>query len=281
MSAAPLDLFERVQGAADFIRERVGAAPQLGLILGSGLGGFGERLSDAAVIPYRDIPGFPATGVVGHAGRLVVGEVAGVRVVTMQGRVHGYEGYAPWQVGFPARVLCSLGIEALIVTNAAGGIGEGLVPGDLMRITDHLDLSGMNPLVGPNDERLGPRFPDMTRAYEPALAERLIASAAAADVELKSGVYTSVRGPSFETPAEIRMIRALGGDAVGMSTVPEVVIAAHMGVPLAGISCITNAAATAGGPPLSHEEVGQMAGQMEARFTALLEAFLPRALQEV
>jgi len=279
-TGSPTGLFEQIEGAAASILGRVESPPQLGLILGSGLGGIADRLEDPVVIPYGEIPDFPVPHVEGHPGRLVIGTSSGVRVAAMQGRVHGYEGYLPWQVGFPARVLCKLGISALVVTNASGGIRAELRPGDLMRISDHIDLSGGNPLVGPNDGRLGPRFPDMTRAYDPVLAERLYAVARRVGVELKTGVYASVRGPSFETPAEIRMLRTLGADAVGMSTVPEVVVAAHMGIPLVAIACISNAAATAGGPPLTHEEVGIVAARAEERFSRLLEAFFPEAVRE-
>lgn len=276
---SPRDLFDRIEQATSFVKERAGRAMDVGLILGSGLGGVAERLADAVVIPYQDIPGFPSTGVVGHAGRLVVGSSGGVTVAAMQGRVHAYEGYEPWQVGFPARVLCRSGIRALVLTNASGGIRPEFRAGDLMRIKDHIDLSGTNPLMGFNDERLGPRFPDMTRAYHPTLAARLHEVAGRLGIVLKTGVYASVRGPSFETPAEIRMLRTLGADAVGMSTVPEVVIAAHMGLPLAAIACISNPAAMEGGPPLTHEEVGETAGKVEARLSSLLEAFFPEAIR--
>jgi len=274
---APRDLFERVEASVAEVRRRIGFDPQVAVILGSGLGGFADRFADPVSIPYAELPGFPASSVPGHAGRLVAGTLAGVRVAAMQGRIHAYEGYAPWQVAFPTRVLCRWGAKALVATNAAGGIRASLRPGSLMRITDHLDLSGTNPLVGPNDERLGPRFPDLTRAYDPGLAAALYEAARSAGVELDTGVYACVRGPSYETPAEIRMLRSFGADAVGMSTVPEVIAARHMGVPVAGISCITNLAAGLGAQPLTHAEVAATAARTQERFAALLEAFLPAA----
>jgi purine-nucleoside phosphorylase len=206
---------------------------------------------------------------------LVVGRVQGEPVVAMQGRVHYYEGYSPEQVGFPARVLCALGIKALVVTNAAGAIKLASRPGDLMAITDHLNLAGFNVLVGPNDERLGPRFPDMSRAYDPALTSLLREVAQKAGIPLSQGVYACLSGPSYETPAEIRMLRALGADAVGMSTVPEVIVAGHMGVKVAGVSCLTNLAAGIGDQPLSHQEVSETADRVREVFCRLLAGFIP------
>jgi purine-nucleoside phosphorylase len=260
----------------DEVRRRSPLRPAVGVILGSGLGAFADGFSERAAIPYAELPSFPISSVPGHAGRLVLGKVGGVPVVAMQGRVHFYEGFAAWQVALPARVLCRLGIGALVVTNAAGGIHPDFSPGDLMRITDHLNLSGSNPLIGPNDDALGPRFPDMSAAYAPDLGEKMQQSAQASGNALRSGVYAQLSGPSYETPAEIRMLRTLGADAVGMSTVPEVVAAAHMGVPVAGISCITNFAAGIGKRPLSHAEVSETADRVKDRFTALLADFLPR-----
>jgi purine-nucleoside phosphorylase len=252
-----------------------GSAPKVGIILGSGLGDFADALSDATVIPYSELPSFPLSGVPGHAGRLVLGKLNGESIVAMQGRVHFYEGYSPQDVAFPARVLCALGIKALVVTNAAGGINTGFQVGDLMAITDHLNLSGYNPLVGPNDTKLGPRFPDMSHAYDPALLTLLEKAAAETKVALRKGIYCCLSGPSYETPAEIRMLRTLGADAVGMSTVPEVIAAAHMGVKVAGISCITNLAAGLSKQPLSHDEVAETANRVRDVFTRLLERFLP------
>ncbi len=268
--------YEQIQETAQAIRKRAaGHQPKVGIILGSGLGDFAEGLAKKVVIPYAELPHFPHSSVPGHAGRLVLGEVGGEPIVAMQGRVHAYEGYTPNQVAFPARVLCALGIHTLVVTNAAGGVNVAFKPGDLMVITDHLNLSGYNPLVGPNDDRMGPRFPDMTTAYPTALQAQLLNSAQNVGVELKQGVYAVLAGPSYETPAEIRMLRIIGADAVGMSTVPEVIAARHMGVQVAGISCITNLAAGIGNKPLSHEEVAETAHRVKDIFRRLLENFLP------
>ena len=244
------------------------------VILGSGLGAFADSLERAVAIDYRELPDFPTSSVHGHAGRLVLGYRGAVPVVAMQGRVHFYEGYAPWQVAFPARVLCRLGVKHLTVTNAAGGINPGFSVGDLMAITDHINLAGYNPLIGPNEEALGPRFPDMSKAYDPEARAVLDQVAAAEGVTLRQGVYVSLAGPSYETPAEIRMLRTLGGDAVGMSTVPEVIVASHMGVKVTGISCITNLAAGISKVKLSHDEVSETANRVKGTFTNLLGAFL-------
>ncbi len=268
-------LFDKVQECADAVRSRAGGlAPKAAVILGSGLGGFADALEGAVAVPYGELPHFPSSSVPGHAGRLVLGTLDGQPVVAMQGRVHFYEGYPPWQVAFPARVLCALGPKALVVTNAAGGINPGFKPGDLMAITDHLNLSGFNSLVGPNEEQLGPRFPDLSHAYAPELLALLSRCASAEQVELKRGVYVQLSGPSYETPAEIRMLRTLGADAVGMSTVPEVIAANHMGVKVAGISCITNLAAGISKQPLSHAEVSQTADRVKDVFTRLLKRFV-------
>ncbi len=276
MCAMPV--YEQLQETLKAIHARAGdARPQVGVILGSGLGSFADGLEDRKVVPYGELPHFPKSSVPGHEGRLVLGGVGGVSAVVMQGRVHAYEGYTPAQVSFPARVLCGLGIRTLVVTNAAGGVNLSFKPGDLMAITDHLNLSGSNPLTGPNDERLGPRFPDMSTAYTPKLRQLLLATAEKAQVKLHSGVYAIISGPSYETPAEIRMLRTLGADAVGMSTVPEVIVAAHMGVKVAGVSCITNLAAGIGTAPLSHDEVAHTANQVREVFSRLLTQFLPAA----
>jgi purine-nucleoside phosphorylase len=271
-----MGLYEQVQETVHAIRQRAGGlAPRVGIILGSGLGAFAEGFGRKVVIPYQELPHFPRSSVPGHAGRLVLGEVGGEPVVAMQGRVHSYEGFPPEQVAFPARVLCALGIRALVVTNAAGGINTQFVPGDLMAITDHINLSGWNALTGHNDDRLGPRFPDMSRAYQPALRELLLESSRRTQVPLRQGVYAMVSGPSYETPAEIRMLRVVGADAVGMSTVPEVVAAGHMGIPVVGISCITNLAAGVGDKPLTHDEVAETANRVAGIFSRLLTDFLP------
>ncbi len=272
------DLVARIDECVAGIRQRApGAAPQVGVILGSGLGAFADGFEQRVAIPYADLKDFPRSSVQGHAGQLVLGTRHGVPLVAMQGRVHFYEGYQPWQVGFPARVLCRLGIKALVVTNAAGGINLSFKVGDLMAITDHLNLAGYNPLVGANDERLGPRFPDMSHAYDPALLDVLRGAAKREGVPLREGVYVSLAGPSYETPAEIRMLRTLGADAVGMSTVPEVVVANHMGVRVAGVSCITNLAAGLSRQKLSHDEVAETADMVKDVFTRLLARFLDDA----
>lgn len=278
----PNDLLARLDACVSVIRSRAaGFSPKLGIILGSGLGAFADSLEKPVAIDYRDLPGFPTSSVHGHAGRLVLGFRAGVPIVAMQGRVHFYEGYEPWQVSFPARVLCRFGVKHLTITNAAGGINAGFKVGDLMAITDHLNLSGFNPLVGPNVEALGPRFPDMSHAYDPELLEVLRAAAKGANITLREGVYVSLSGPSYETPAEIRMLRTLGGDAVGMSTVPEVIVASHMGVKVTGISCITNLAAGISQTKLSHDEVSETANQVKGTFTTLLGRFLDAVAQKV
>jgi purine-nucleoside phosphorylase len=262
------------------VRGRTDARPSVGVILGSGLGGFGARLAGATVIPYAEIPEFPVSRVPGHPARLVVGDLpaaAGpVTVAALQGRVHAYEGWTGDEVAFGARVLCGLGVKALVVTNAAGGVNPALDPGDLVRITDHLNLSGVNPLVGPNDDRIGPRFPDLTAAYDERLGALLEDSAARLGVPLKRGVYACMSGPSYETPAEVRMLRALGADVVGMSTVPDVIAARHMGVPVCGISLVSNRAAGLAGRPLSHAEVQEVAARVGERLSDLLAEFLPR-----
>src|SRR5467141_1811508 len=257
------------------------AVSPVAVVLGSGLGAFGEQLSSARSVSFADLPGLPRATVLGHKGRLVLGELEGIPVLAQQGRLHGYEGHDAATVAFPARVLRVLGARALILTNAAGGLNPHLQPGDLMRITDHINLTARNPLVGPNEELLGPRFPDLSRAYTPALAAALEEAARETGIALRRGVYAQFLGPSYETPAEVRMARILGADAVGMSTVPEVIAAAHMGLPVAGISCITNHAAGMADKPLTHQEVVAVAQQVEGRFLQLLRAFLPRAAAAV
>ena len=277
------DLHTRLSYAVAWVRGKTDLAPAVGVILGSGLGGFADGLERAAVIPYEEIPYFPVSRVVGHPGRLVVGELregdVAVPVAAMQGRVHGYEGWSAEEVAFGARVLCRLGVGALLVTNAAGGVNPSFAPGDLVRMADHLNLSGQNPLAGDNDERLGPRFPDLSAAYDPRLAVLLDEAAAAAGVPLRSGVYACMAGPSYETPAEVRMLRALGADLVGMSTVPEVIAARHMGVPVAGISVVTNYAAGLARKPLSHEEVAETAERVRNQLSSVVRGFLVRAVR--
>ena len=273
-------LYEQVHEAARAVRERgLGAvSPQVGLILGSGLGPFADQLTGATAIDYGDIPYFPNSHVAGHRGRLVLGTRAGARCVAMQGRVHMYEGHSAAAVAFPARVLIALGARVLIISNAAGGLNAAWQPGTLMLIGDHIDLLRDHALRGPNDDRLGPRFPDMTKAYAPELRARVREAAAGAGIHLEEGVYVAMPGPTYETPAEVRMIRGLGGDAAGMSTVPEVCVARHMGARVIGISCITNQAAGITGQELSHEEVTETASRVRATFEALLDAILARLL---
>jgi purine-nucleoside phosphorylase len=272
------ELYERIQAAAQAVRARASIspdrAPQVGLILGSGLGGYADGLAGATGIDYANIPHFPRSHVAGHQGRLVIGERAGVRCVAMQGRIHLYEGHSAQTVAFPARVLVALGARVLIVTNAAGGVNPAWPAGTLMLIRDHIDLLRDHALRGPNDDRLGPRFPDMTAAYAPELRERVRGAAAAAGIALAEGVYAAMPGPTYETPAEVRMLQLLGADAVGMSTVPEVCVARHMGARVIGLSCITNQAAGITGHPLSHDEVTQTAARVRATFEALLDAVL-------
>jgi purine-nucleoside phosphorylase len=277
------DLFTRLSYALAWVRGKCDLAPTAGVILGSGLAGLADRLERPVVVPYEEIPYFPGARVVGHPGRLVVGELregeARVPVVAMQGRVHGYEGWSAEDVAFGARVLCGLGIRALLVTNAAGGVNPSFAPGDLVRIVDHLNLSGQNPLSGENDERLGPRFPDLSDAWDPRLGAILDEVAAEAGAPLRTGVYACMPGPSYETPAEVRMLRALGADLVGMSTVPEVIAARHMGVPVVGVSVVTNLAAGLGRKALSHAEVAETAERVRDRLAALASAFLARAVR--
>ena len=251
------------------------------VVLGSGLGAFGDELADARSLPFSELPGFPRATVEGHKGRLVAGTLGGVPVLALQGRLHGYEGHDAATVAFPARVFGALGARALVVTNAAGGTNPAFAAGDLMRITDHINLTGRNPLIGPNEDALGPRFPDLSRAYDARLSQALEAAAAAAGVALRAGVYLQWNGPSYESPAEIRLSRLLGADAVGMSTIPEVIAAAHLGLPVCGVSCITNLAAGIAPHPLTHEEVVEVAKLASGRFLALLRALVPRAYAAV
>jgi purine-nucleoside phosphorylase len=267
-------LFERVQAAAQAIRAKTSVVPQVGLILGSGLGGFADTFEQPTAIEYGDIPHFPRSHVVGHKGRLVLGSRAGTSCVAMQGRVHMYEGHTAATAAFPARVLVALGAKVIIVTNAAGGLNPTWMPGTLMLIRDHIDLLRDHALRGPNDDRLGPRFPDMTQAYAPELRALVKDVAASAGISLQEGVYVAMPGPTYETPAEVKMLQGLGADATGMSTVPEVCVARHMGARVIGISCITNQAAGITGNALSHEEVTETANRVRATFEGLLDRIL-------
>jgi purine-nucleoside phosphorylase len=267
---ASTSLYERAEHATRIIRARINVEPRIAVVLGSGLGGFADDFEDAAGIPYEEIPGFMRSTAEGHAGRLVAGNVDTVPVVAMQGRVHYYEGYTLEEVTFPVRTFSLLGIKTLILTNAAGGINVQLTQGGLMVLTDHLNLMGDNPLRGANDERFGPRFPDMSSVYSPELQELAIEEAKAIGIELRRGVYCALSGPSYETPAEIHLLRNLGADAVGMSTVPEAIVARHMGLEVLGISCITNMAAGISDEPINHEEVMATGDRVRESFTGLL-----------
>lgn len=270
------DLFERVQAATDYLRSRVPSPPEVGIILGSGLGAVAEAVETASVVPYAAIPHFPATGVAGHAGRLLLGRLEGKGVAVMQGRPHYYEGHSLQAVGFPVRVLAALGVRGLLLTNVAGGLSPRFTTGDLMLIGDVLNLMGDNPLRGPHDERLGPRFPDMREPFSPRLLRLARLAGRRLRIPLRQGVYAALAGPSYETAAEVRMLRTLGADAVGMSTVPEAIVARHAGIPeLLGISCITNLLSGRGGHgPVSHAAVLEVARRAEERFVPLVRAIL-------
>jgi len=269
--------FEEVEGAAEWLRARLPQMPALAIVLGSGLGDFAKTVEDAVAFPYESIPGWPASTVVGHAGRLVVGRVRGKVTAVLAGRAHVYEGHRLGTVVFAVRVMARLGVRLVILTNAAGGVKTTFAQGALMVMDDHINLLGDNPLAGPNDERFGPRFPDMTEVYSRRL--RGIADAAAGRIGLaiEHGVYAALLGPSYETPAEIRYLRAIGADAVGMSTVPEAIAARHMGVEVLGISCITNMAAGVLPQPLNHAEVMETAQRVRHSFIRLLEEIVAEA----
>ena len=269
-------LYARAEHAARTIRARISVQPRIALVLGSGLGDFGDELEDSVRIPYQEIAGFPTSTVSGHAGRLVVGAVEGVPVIAMQGRVHYYEGYSLEEVTFPVRTFKLLGIDTLLLTNAAGGIDVQLSQGALMLINDHLNLIGSNPLRGPNDDRFGPRFPDMTEVYSRELQEIAVEEARAMGIELRRGVYAALAGPSYETPAEIHMLRGFGADAVGMSTVPEAIVARQMSMAVIGISCITNMAAGLGSEKIDHAEVMETGKQVHDTFAKLLRRLVVR-----
>ncbi|MCC6558982.1 MAG: purine-nucleoside phosphorylase [Polyangiaceae bacterium] len=272
----PLEL-SAVDAAVQAIRSRIQAPPRVGVVLGSGLGAWGDALDGLVKVPYREIPGMPEPAVAGHPGNLCAGRVGDVPVACLQGRIHLYEGHAPERVAFGVRVLARLGCRAVLLTNAAGGVNAAFSPGDLMLVTDHLNLMGTNPLVGPNADALGKRFPDMTYAHDPRLLALAREASAETGSSLREGVYAGLLGPMYETPAEIRMLRALGADAVGMSTVPEIIALRHMGVPAAAISCITNLAAGLTRAELDHREVEETARRARARFVELLSAWVRRA----
>jgi purine-nucleoside phosphorylase len=267
--------FARADRAAKFILSKTNLRPKIALVLGSGLGAFADELTASVKIPYEKIPGFPRSTAVGHAGRLVIGNIGSIAVAAMQGRVHAYEGYSAHEVGFPMRVLGRLGIRDVILTNAAGGINLEYKQGALVILRDHINLQGTNPLIGHNDERFGPRFPDMTQAYWKSYRQAALVEAKRLGIEVHEGVYAALSGPSYETPAEIRYLRTIGADLVGMSTVPETIVARHMGLRVLGISCVTNMAAGILDQPLDHREVIETGERVKSQFIALLRAVIP------
>ena len=269
-------LYERVEHASRVIRARTKLEPRIAIVLGSGLGSFADDFDEPVSIPYEEIPGFARSTAQGHAGRLVIGKVDTVPVVAMQGRVHYYEGYSLEQVTFPIRTFSLLGVKTLILTNASGGINVELNQGTLMVISDHLNLMGDNPLRGPNEERFGPRFPDMSAVYSPELQALVVEESRAIGVDVRRGIYGALSGPSYETPAEIHLLRTLGADAVGMSTVPEAIVARHMGLEVLGISCITNMAAGISDEPINHEEVMATGDRVREAFAQLLRGVVGR-----
>lgn len=266
--------YRQMMETVNYLREQIPFEPQIGMILGSGLGILAEEVEDPVVIPYKQIPNFPVSTVEGHAGQLVIGRLEGKRVVVMQGRFHYYEGYTMEQLTLPVRVMRLLGVETLIVTNAAGGVNENFHVGDLMFIRDHINLMGSNPLIGQNIQKFGPRFPDMTHAYSPELIELGERMAERFGIPVQKGIYVAMTGPSYETPAEIKAVRRWGADAVGMSTVPEVIVARHMQMRVLGISCITNMAAGVLPQPLRHEEVMETAEITKPKFIQLVRGIL-------
>jgi purine-nucleoside phosphorylase len=273
--------YDRAGLAADFILSRTKLQPQIALVLGSGLGAFADEFASAARIPYAEIPYFPRSTAIGHAGQLVVGKVGTVPVAGMQGRVHLYEGYSAKEVVFPIRVFARMGVRAVILTNAAGGIKREFTQGHLVAISDHINLQGVNPLTGPNDERFGLRFHDMTAAYDKRFREMAVSEGSRLGIGVYEGVYAALAGPSYETPAEIRYLRTIGADLVGMSTVPEVIAARHSGLRVLGISCVTNAAAGILDQPLNHVEVLETAERVKGQFISLLKAVIPRIVEAI
>jgi purine-nucleoside phosphorylase len=279
---APSDLLARLDAAAATIRKPRQARPRVGLVLGSGLGAFAEGLKDRFAIPFEKIPNFPvSSGVEGHAGEVVLGDVAKTPVIVFSGRIHYYEGRPFTDVVFPVRVMARLGVSAVILTNAAGGVRKTFKPGDLMLISDHINAFGSNPLIGPNEDALGPRFPDMSTVYDAELRKLARASARRLQIPLREGVYLGNSGPSYETPAEIRAYRGIGADAVGMSTIPEAIALRHAGVRVMGISTITNMAAGILPQPLVHDEVVATGKRVAKRFSALLTDLVPRIAKAV
>jgi purine-nucleoside phosphorylase len=278
-SSVESDEYDRAEAAAQFIFSRTELRPKIALVLGSGLGPFADEFTDATKIPYAEIPHFPRSTAIGHAGQLVVGNVDGIAVAGMQGRVHLYEGYSVKEVTFPIRVFARMGVKAVILTNAAGGIK--FTQGRLVVISDHINLQGVNPLTGNNDERFGQRFPDMSNAYDKRFREIAVGQGNRLGIGIDEGVYAALAGPSYETPAEIRYLRTIGADLVGMSTVPEVIAARHSELRVLGISCVTNAAAGILNQPLNHREVLETAARVKGDFVALLKAVLPRIAEAI
>jgi purine-nucleoside phosphorylase len=280
-SIAPIpDEFTRAEQAAQFILAKTRLRPKIAVVLGSGLGAFADDLAEATRVPYQEIPAFPRSTAVGHAGVLAIGNCAGVAVAAMQGRVHMYEGYSPQEVAFPMRVLGRMGIKAAILTNAAGGINLEYKQGCLVLLSDHINLQGRNPLLGPNDERFGPRFPDMTRAHHKPYRQAALEEARRLGITCFEGVYAALLGPNYETPAEIRFLRTIGADVVGMSTVAEVIVARQMGIKVLAISCVTNMAAGILDKPINHEEVLETGERVKGQFIALLRAVIPRIVAD-
>jgi purine-nucleoside phosphorylase len=275
-STKPSAEFLRVEKASRFILGKTKLRPKIALVLGSGLGAFADEFAKPTRIPYAKIPHFPRSTAVGHAGQLVLGTVDGIAVAGMQGRVHLYEGYSAKDVAFPIRVFARMGVRAVILTNAAGGIRKNFTQGLLVVLSDHINLQGANPLSGPNEEKFGPRFPDMSTAYDKQFRKIAQEQGASLGIELDEGVYAALAGPNYETPAEIRFLRTIGADLVGMSTVPEVLAARHGGMRVLGISCVTNAAAGVLDQPLDHNEVLETGRRVQGQFIALLRAILPK-----
>ena len=273
--------FSRADIAAKFILGKTKLRPRIGLVLGSGLGAFGEELAGATRLEYAKIPNFPVSTAIGHAGRMVIGKVGELPVAVLQGRVHLYEGYSPQQVIYPMRVMARMGIRSVLITNAAGGINLEYKQGCLVVLRDHINLQGVNPLLGPNEDRFGVRFPDLTRVYWKPYQVAALAEGKRLGVEMAQGVYAGLSGPSYETPAEIRFLRTIGADLVGMSTVPEVIAAAHLGIRVLGISCVTNMAAGILDQPITTEEVIETGERVKADFVALLRAVIPRMNEDL
>lgn len=278
--AKMIDEYAQADAAAHYLLGQIKNAgleiPVLAVVLGSGLGDFANDLKNSLAIPYEEIPHFPRSTAIGHAGKLVVGKFGAVTIAAMQGRVHQYEGYTVKQAAFPVRVFGRMGLKAVVLTNAAGGINAKYGQGALVMLSDHINLQGTNPLSGPNEERFGPRFPDMTEAYSREFRQMATEEAQRLGIELHEGVYAALAGPSYETPAEIRYLRSIGADLVGMSTVPEVIVARHMGLKVLAISCVTNMAAGLSNQTINHEEVLETGRRVRGKFLALLGAVIPR-----